>query len=33
MRGILATLRPTGISRSTEDPDNSTAATVRLALD
>ena len=33
MRGILATLRPTGVSRPAEDPDNSAAATVRLALD
>ena len=33
MRGILATLKPTGITRPTEDPADSAAASVRLALD
>jgi hypothetical protein len=33
MRGILATLRPTGVTPPTEDPENSAATTVRLALD
>ena len=33
MRGILATLRPTGVSGPVEDPDNSAPATVRLVLD
>ena len=33
MRSILATLRPTGVTRPTEDPENSAAASVRLALD
>jgi len=33
MRGILAMLRPTGVTRPTEDPDNSAATSVRLALD
>ena len=33
MRGILATLRPTGIPRRTEEPDTAPAATIRLALD
>jgi hypothetical protein len=32
MRGILATLKPTGVTRH-EDPDNSAAASVRLTLD
>ena len=33
MRGILATLRPTGVTGPIEDPENSAAASVRLALD
>jgi hypothetical protein len=33
MRGILATLRPTGVNGPIEDPGNSAPATVRLALD
>ncbi len=33
MRAILSTLRPAGVTRPTEDPQNSAAASVRLALD
>ena len=33
MRGILATLRPAGLPRLTEEPDTAPAATIRLALD
>jgi len=33
MRGILEHLRPAGISRLTEDPDNDPPVAVRLLLD
>jgi hypothetical protein len=33
VRGILAHLRPTGVLRPVEEPDEQPAATIRIALD